>query len=128
MRVLSDVKKQEKLLTMASVFHGPEAEDLLVRVWKVAMDAAMREGELVDREMEEQKRNRGGSSKGGQSGEGARLALQRSMDELEARKQAATEAFRTYIIKRWDYGFRIEDPDIEELRANGSEPTSDGGP
>jgi len=127
MRVLSDVKKHEKLLTVASVFHGPEAEDLLVRVWKVAMDAAMREGDLVDREMEEQKKNRG-SSKGGQSGEGARLALQRSKDELEARKQAATEAFRTYIIKRWDYGFRIEDPDIEEMRAKGSEPPSDGGP
>ena len=125
LKAVSDVKKHEKLMTVAAVFVGPDAEDLLVRVWKVAMDAALRELQLVQTEDAEMHDRRGSS---GRSGQGAQLAQQRSLDDLQERKRTAEEAFRTYIFKRWDYGFRIEDPDIEEMRAKGAESDSNDGP
>ena len=127
-RAVSDVKKHEKLMTVAAVFYGTEAEDLLVRVWKVATDAALREHGRIEAEIQEAQGQRGSSGKGKRgAGQGSRRAQERTLSDLEERKQEARDTYITYLLKRYDYGFRVEDPDIAEMRAKKRE-RGGGGP
>ena len=92
-------------------FAGVEADDELVRVWKYAVDVSRREVERIDAELEELQQNRRSRS-GRNSRRGSR-----ERDELNKLKEKAIETAQTYMGKRYDYGFLIEDADIHELRS-----------
>ncbi|MCO6438893.1 MAG: trypsin-like peptidase domain-containing protein [Phycisphaerae bacterium] len=112
-RTIGDVKKYEDVLTGAAVFIGTDAEDVLVRLWKVAIDTGYRELDRLEKvEQEQQEDARGGSRKG----RGSNLLAQREMDEIKRLREDTEETLRTYYFKRFDYGFRIEDPDIQALK------------
>ena len=81
----------------------------LVRVWKYAVDLTQREVARIDAALEEmQSNNRSRNRRNSRSGS-------RERDDLNKLKEEVIETARNYMEKRYDYGFRIEDPDIHEL-------------
>lgn len=123
-RTVADVKKFEDSLTAAAVFRGTEAEDALVRLWKMAVDAGFRELErLEEEEKGQQEQARGGGGSSARRGSRTVSVAQREMNELKRLRDETEETTRTYFLKRNDYGFRIEDPDIAELAEQANEKT-----
>ncbi|MEK6676260.1 MAG: serine protease [Planctomycetota bacterium] len=113
---LNSVKKYEDSIQVASVLGGAEADDEMLRLWRHAFDSSLKESERIEKEIEE-KRNQGGSrggSRGGSSGN--RLRSERELDTLQQDREKARETARAYFIKLQEYGFRIEDPDIQKMR------------
>jgi hypothetical protein len=115
-RTVADVKKFEESLSAAAVFRGTDAEDALVRLWKLAVDAGIRELQrLQEEEKEQQEQSRGSGGSSGRRGSRTGLVAQREMDELKRLREETEQTVQMYMFRRFDYGFRIEDPDIAEL-------------
>lgn len=78
----------------------------MIRLWKTAIDAGLIELNRLAAEAQEEaqsaRRGRRGRSRyqapGGEEGD------------------QVVEALREYIIKQYDYGFHIADPDIDEIK------------
>lgn len=105
------VRKHENNMIACGLFAGVEADDELVRVWKYAVDVSEREVARIDAALEELKQN--SRSRRGRSS--------RERDDLNKLKEKVIETARTYMEKRYDYGFRIEDADIHELLSKKSQ-------
>lgn len=120
---INNVKKHEKLMHVAAVLSGVDGDDELIRLWKFALDVARREVQRIDREAQEQQRGGAGGERRGSSarGGGAQLAMQRARDESQKMREEAIETYRTYLFKLYEYGFRIEDPDIQEYKEREAE-------
>ncbi|MCH7993623.1 MAG: trypsin-like peptidase domain-containing protein [Planctomycetes bacterium] len=110
------VRKHENNMIACGFFAGVEADDELVRVWKYAVDVSRREVARIDAALEELKQNSRSRSR-----RGSRRAGSRERDELNKLKEKVIETAQTYMEKRFDYGFRIEDSDIHELRSRKSQ-------
>ncbi len=106
-KTISGVKKNEDAMKIAAIFMGTQADDQLVRLWNLGVAACRREVRRIDREIEE-KQSGSGSSRGA----GARA--RREIDELNEHKEKVEETYYSYMYKLYEWGFRIEDPDIQE--------------
>ncbi len=135
---ISRVRKLEAGMATAAVFAGEEADDELIRLWKSAARAAAREIKRIDAVKEEKKTSgRGGTqggarrsrgSRSGSRGGGAQSARQRQLRELDEQRAETLEARKEYVLKLIHYGFRIDDPDVRELKERRREYDSDDGP
>lgn len=110
---ISATRKYEDALKAAAIFVGEMADDELIRLWNFATDRCTNEIGRIDQELGGQGGH--GRSPSGQ-GPGSRLAFQRETTELKEQKTEAQETLREYLFKLYDYGFRIEDPDIQAAR------------
>jgi len=99
--LLSSIERHEKAMIAAAVILGTDAEDLMIRLWKTAIEAGLLELDRLASESQTQPQGRGGRGRydipGGD--EGVRVV----------------EALREYLIKQYDYGFHIADPDIDDV-------------
>ncbi|MCH7864838.1 MAG: hypothetical protein IIC56_06470, partial [Proteobacteria bacterium] len=98
-------KKHEPALNTAAVFLGTEPEDELIRVWKLAFNASLRELARIDEEIAEKSGRRGG--RGGSRGRGrgrGGSAVQREIAELNEHKERVFKTAETYFWKLQDYG------------------------
>ncbi len=121
-------------MATAAVFAGEEADDELIRLWKSAARAAARELMRIDA-VKEEKRTSGRGAQGGarhagrrRSSSGAQTARQRQLRELDEQRTETLEAWQEYVIKLMDYGFRIDDPDVRELKERQRDYDSDEWP
>lgn len=108
----------EDQMSVAAVFFGTEPEDLMTRLWRLGIESAIREVARLDEEIKEARENtsrRAAAPQGGRRG-GPVGNMNREVDELNAKKEKTIATARDFAIRRWDYGFWIEDPDIEDLR------------
>jgi len=133
-RRISDVKKYEKELRVASVLSGLDADHELIRLWKFACDMCRAEQSRLKMAMEEerqkaQERSSKGSRRAGSRGSrggGAQVALQRTLDKMKKQIEEADEVWYEYRYKLYKSGFRIQDPDIDRERdRNRSDETDD---
>jgi S1-C subfamily serine protease len=108
--LLYEAKRQEKLMEVAAVVHGSEAEDLLIRVWKAVIDKGVEEIERIQKDQGQSGRG-GGSHNNRRGGQGVQLDLEGNPD-----LRRAYESVIAYVGKRFEYGFHIEDPDADSLR------------
>lgn len=124
---INTVKKNEPNLQVAAVFIGTEAEDELLRLWKLGFDVATREYSRVTEEIQEKstrrsrpsrgaRRSRGSRGSRGGRGGGAQAAAQREVEELNKHLERVVKVGQEYFLKMLEYGFRIEDPDIQQQR------------
>ncbi len=99
------------------VLGGTEADDELVRLWKYATRACDREWARLEQESADRQqaaRNPVRTTRRG--GMNAGNLLSRNLNALESLKEKVAETWLEYALKLHEYGFRIEDPDIQSLR------------
>ena len=131
---IAAVRKKEEAMIAAALFAGVAADDELIRLWKFAANVAENEIRRLETEIEEQggsSSSRRGSSSGSRRGGGSRgrqLSQNRKLDELNEQRDDAVETYRAYMIKLYEYGFRIEDPDIREYREKKAQESPDEKP
>jgi hypothetical protein len=116
-QIVGNVKRFEEPIQVAAVLAGPEADDELIRLWNFAKDSCVNEYFRLEDEIKE-KEGKGGGSR----------SSPRDIQELQMERQKVVETHNEYAGKLFDYGFRIEDPDIYEQREGRWQPTSDDGP
>jgi len=119
-QALADVKKHETSMRIAAVFSGVEAEDELVRLWKLASDACFREILRLEKAIKEKQEAPRGTSRG--QAQGAQRRMQKEMEDLQKERERAIETYRFYAEKLWEYGFRIQDPDIQAQKEKSGDP------
>jgi hypothetical protein len=110
-KIVNGIKNNENMVELAGVFLGTEPEDLVLRLWKNGFTASLREIGRIDQKLQEMQAERRGGGRGNRAGPN------REATELNAQREKVIETARDFILKRFDYGFFVEDPDIEELRA-----------
>jgi S1-C subfamily serine protease len=115
-KAIAGVRKHEEQLLVAGVLGGVEADDELIRLWNLAVEAGQGEWQRLDREEQEQ----------GNDGRPRNAArARREQEERAEYREEINETLREYYIKMRDYGFRIEDPDIQEQRDRGFDDDDD---
>jgi len=117
-KIANTIKNSEDNIALAGVFLGTVPEDLMLRLWKIGQSASIREYRKIAAEIGEGGQGRG--NRGGNRAAAANLTPQRRK-EIEERLKKVREVFIEYIGKRHDYGFFVEDVDIEELQADRDE-------
>lgn len=115
-KISNTIKNSEENIAQAGVFLGTIPEDLMLRLWKIGQSASIREYRKLAAETGEGRQGRGG----GGNRPAVNITPQR-MREIEQRLKKVREVFVEYIQKRFDYGFFVEDIDIEELQADHDE-------
>jgi len=132
MKTVSRVKKLETTMAAAAVFGGAAADDQLIRLWKSATAACEREIIRIQTLKEEkQNESRGGRPSSGSRSRGGSALLSmsdREQRELDEQLAQAQETRQEFLMKLFDYGFRIEDPDIQEFQDNPDEYNPDKEP
>lgn len=117
---LADVRKYEDLVKSAAVFAGTDADDELIRLWKHAVSVCQREVRRIEMETGEGQ----DSSRGRGNPQAGRQLNQRAMDEMRQQREDAIKTAREYMMKLYEYGFRIEDPDVQAMRERKAERSS----
>ncbi|UCE59923.1 MAG: trypsin-like peptidase domain-containing protein [Phycisphaerales bacterium] len=112
---ISRVRRLETAMLSAAIFAGPEADDELIRVWKFATHTCENEIRRIGSVLGNADGRSGGSSSGRSRGRRT-LSGDRDRRDLEEKRDEALDTAREYLIKMFDYGFRIEDPDIQESK------------
>ena len=131
---IATVKKKETDMIASALFAGVAADDELIRLWKFAGNVSQNEIRRLEMKIEEQRgassaRRGQGSSRRGGRGRGRQPSSQdRRLDELNDQMEEAVETYRTYMTKVYQYGFRIEDPDIREYREKQAQESPDDKP
>lgn len=116
-RVVNLIKNNEETVAMAGVFLGTVPEDLMLRMWKIGQTAAIGEFRKLGGRISDFYRIPGEPApRPAPAGGPAK--------EMYDRQKKAIEAYVEYIIKRYEYGFFIEDVDIEEYLAKEAEQES----
>lgn len=122
MKTINEVRKLESGLNAMAAFVGPLADDEMIRCWKLAMKACRLELDRIAKASGEDaagsgrgRRRSSGNRRGSRRG-GSNLAAQRAVDELQAQKEQTEETFKEFFLKKYDYGFHIEDADINAMR------------
>ncbi|HNQ24051.1 MAG TPA: trypsin-like peptidase domain-containing protein [Phycisphaerae bacterium] len=132
-RILADARKYEQSMKIASVLGGVEADDELIRLWDFASRACLREYMRAQVDMQELTQDRAGGPRPG-SGAGAQARIQREAEALRKDAEKAYETYWEFQRNLYEYGFRIEDPDIQkqredqEQRGKTEEPSTEPGP
>jgi len=109
---LTTVKKYEDDMPRASVFAGTDADDELLRLWKLALDSSEKEVGRIDQAIQD--RQQQGNAPGARRENPVKM--QREIEELQRERTEAIENFQAYQGKYQEYGFRIEDPDIHSMK------------
>lgn len=126
---LSRVKKFEDQLKTPSVMLGNEAEDVLTSMWRVVTRACEAELERLneeERKAQEEAQEKQRKIVGG-GGQGILLALQRTQQDLTAKREKVMEVWNEYGFiprysgKMFEYGFHIYDPDFNQQRERETE-------
>lgn len=120
-KVRGDVDKLEKTLPAAAIFYGSDADDEMIRLWKLGARAAQREILRINEWLGENQDTGGGGRGSGSGGGTASRKLSAPPagvrpDELRTRREKAEKALRDYVGKLFDYGFHIDDPDVQQLK------------
>ena len=116
--VMNDARKLVPPLKVAAVFLGEVAEDEMIRAWRQAVKASREEIRRINRERQEMQ----GDNNGGRGGRGSRGGrrgggmAQRELQKLADQEEKVFDKMVEYLITLRDYGFRIEDPDIQARR------------
>ena len=111
---LSTIRKKETAMLASAIFVGAEADDELIRLWKYGRDLCAQEVSRLNEALGIDERDgRRGRRSGGKSNKNL---AQRERDSLSEEKEEAEKAWETFMISLYEYGFRIEDPDIQERR------------
>lgn len=122
---ISAARKYEGSMRVAGVFTGPVADDELIRLWNFAKQRCLNEVQRIEATLakaDEERNSRRSSSRGGRrNAGGSNLAFQRKRDELAEQREDAENTYREFQIKLFEYGFRIEDPDIQAMREQQSD-------
>ena len=113
-RLANTIKSNEENISLAGVFLGTVPEDLMLRMWKIGQTASAGEFRRLGGKMEDFIRPRGGGAPRPQ-------ASQASARESFERQKKALDSWIDYVIKRREYGFFVEDIDIEEILAQEGE-------
>jgi hypothetical protein len=126
---LTAVRKHEKLIRVASILGGEEADYELNRLRNAGVGLCKYEfvrlvlEEQKEREEENERTGRGTSGRGGRrasrSGRGRGAAtspLQRALDEIQEQREKVLEVWRDYFSKLDKEGFIIQDPDLQDER------------
>ncbi len=124
-KILNDAKKYEDDMRVAAVFAGTNGDDEMLRLWKLVTDGAEAEIRRLDKAIKEKQDEGAGNRRGG-----AANRMQREIEDMRKEREAAVETWTTYNYqKRQEYGFRIEDPDIQRIKeAAQGEPAEEEGP
>jgi hypothetical protein len=113
-RVINAIKNNEENVAVAGVFLGTVPEDLMLRMWKIGQTASIGEFRKLGGKFSDFYQLRGASPpRPAPAGGPAKEAYDR--------QKKALDAFVEYIIKRYEYGFFIEDVDVEEYLAKAAE-------
>ncbi|MHC4695521.1 MAG: S1 family peptidase [Planctomycetota bacterium] len=135
-KAINRTKKLETAMATAAVFRGEVADDELIRLWKSAARVSVQEITRLD-VVKEEKRNatRRGSRSGSRrassrrdSGGGGETREARELREIDEQRAETLETLRDYVLRLYEYGFRIEDPDIQEMKEEQQEFGTDEGP
>lgn len=113
-RLANTIKNSEENIALAGVFLGTVPEDLMLRMWKIGQTASAGEFRRLGGKIEDFIRPRGG-------GASRSPASQASARETYERQKKALDSWIDYVMKRIDYGFFVEDVDIEEILAEEGE-------
>ncbi len=119
-RCLSAAKKHEADMRVAAVFAGTVAEDEMVRLWKLGRDAAVKEIRRIDQALEEQG-VRGGGQNNRRGNNRRNVGGSREVQELNEHREQTMEKYWEFRLKLREYGFRIEDTDIQGMREKEAE-------
>jgi hypothetical protein len=120
-KVLNDVRKYETDMPAVAVFAAVPGDDEMLRMWRLVQDASVNEIRRIDQAIRE-KQEQGNQRRGGGGG----LRDQREIEDLQKEREKVIETGGSYLQKRWAYGFRIEDPDIQKIKEGFSAaPSSD---
>jgi S1-C subfamily serine protease len=110
-RLANIIKNNEENISLAGVFLGTVPEDLMLRMWKIGQTASSGEFRRLGGKIQDFIRPRGGGAPGSQA----------SSRESAERQKKAFDSWIEYVLKRIDYGFFVEDIDIEEILAQEGE-------
>ena len=120
LKAINAIKKNETAMTASALFAGVAADDELIRLWKLAVDVCTDEIQRINDELEEKtgsrqddSRRRSSRRRGSRGGGGRQ---DREVEKLNEQKDEVLETIEGYAIKLGMYGFRIEDPDIQERK------------
>lgn len=108
----------EKVLPGAAIFVGSDADDEMIRLWKLGVRAAEREIARINEWLGEVP-DTGGRGSGGNTGASSRLSAPPAgvtPDQLRMQREKAQKAAMEYVNKLFDYGFHIDDPDVQDLK------------
>lgn len=113
-RIINAIKTNEENVAVSGVFLGTVPEDLMLRMWKIGQTSSINEFRKLGGKISDFYQIKGASApRPAPTGGPAK--------ETYERQKKALEAFVEYIIKRYEYGFFIEDIDIEEFLAKEGE-------
>jgi hypothetical protein len=111
------------------VFAGAEADDERIRVWKFAVEVCQREIRRLNEELGERNTSGGRQGRPGRrpafesrAQDRTRNLSQWERDKLRQERDEVIETLTEYDMKLRAYGFRIEDPDIQERRQDDDGP------
>lgn len=109
----------EKVLPGAAIFVGSDADDEMIRLWKLGVRAATREIERINGWLGENQNTGGGRGSGG-GGTAPRSSLAApagvTPDQLRMQREKTVKTLQEYVAKVQDYGFHIDHPDVQELK------------
>lgn len=115
------IDNMEKLLPGAAIFVGSDADDEMIRLWKLGVRAAEREINRITVWLGEVQDTGGRGSGGGGAPRGLSAAPAGvTPDQLRMQREKAEKTLREYVVKLFDYGFHIDDPDVQELKEKSS--------
>ncbi|MBI4717523.1 MAG: trypsin-like peptidase domain-containing protein [Planctomycetes bacterium] len=121
---LNDVRKLEDEMKQAAIFAGPDGDDELVRLWRLAIKASEREYRRLETENAKAEE----AARGGSPGRGSPVVSKRDTDERAKQMREARDSFIAYFVRQYEWGFRIEDPDIQAIKERASERGTDDKP
>ncbi len=113
---MNTVRKYESNMGVAAVFAGTDADDETVRLWKLAIDATFKEIARIEKALQEGEES-GNRRQPGRAPGGKPPLNPREIQELRTYREEAQKTLEPIAIKYFqEYGFRIEDQDIQVLK------------
>lgn len=113
--LMNTLRNHEREMASSAVILGTEAEDVMIRLWKTAIDAGIQELIRMYREEQAEKaeqKNQPGGRRGRSSRRGNSAAMGREKDSAKV-----VEDLEEYYGKQRAYGFHIVDPDVDAIKA-----------
>lgn len=107
-RYILQIQKYEKAMQAASVFAGPEADDVLIDLWRFAIELAAHEWIRIYQEYQELL---GGRSR-------VPLPVHAKLTKLVERSKKIDASFVEYYLRQREYGFYAKPLDLPKLPEN----------
>ena len=122
-KAVRTARKLDESMRVAAVLGGAEADDELIRLWQYGKRSCIYELARLEEELRELQQGGGNDRR---STAGTQRKLQREIDQINGYRDEAIENWGTFALSLREYGFRIEDPDIQEHRESEEQPTPEG--